>query len=140
MTEADLFDILTIDVLGMDIVTIQLLAQKFDLGYNQAARFMEYLVEKQVLEPTTAMKAVKIYDDYRDQILFLGLNPESCSMTEYREALKNQRKQVERLCRIKSSKLNSAGIGLLLAKQGVKANHRILVASSNRYLSFVQHV
>lgn len=95
MTEADHFDILTIDVLGMDIVTIQLLAQKFDLGYNQAARFMEYLLEKQVLEPTTAMKAVKIYDDYRDQILFLGLNPESCSMTEYREALKNQRKQVE---------------------------------------------
>ena len=95
MAETDHFDILTIDVLGMDIVTIQLLAQKFDLGYNQAARFMEYLLEKQVLEPTTAMKAVKIYDDYRDQILFLGLNPESCSMTEYREALKNQRKQVE---------------------------------------------
>ena len=95
MTETDHFDILTIDVLGMDIVTIQLLAQKFDLGYNQAARFMEYLVDQQVLEPTTAMKVVEIYGDYRDQILFLGLNPESCSMTEYREALNSRKKQVE---------------------------------------------
>ena len=67
MNERQHFEILLIEVMEMETVSVQQLQQQFCMGFNQAVRFMEYLSTHQMLEETLTLTVSRQFKSFTSQ-------------------------------------------------------------------------
>ena len=95
MNERQHFEILLIEVMEMETVSVQQLQQQFCMDFNQAVRFMEYLSTHQMLEETLTLTVSRQFKSFTSQFQFLGINPDTHTLSDLREARLSRQEMIE---------------------------------------------
>ena len=95
MNERQHFEILLIEVMEMETVSVQQLQQQFCMDFNQAVRFMEYLSTHQMLEETLTLTVSRQFKSFTSQFQFLGINPDIHTLSDLREARLSRQEMIE---------------------------------------------
>ena len=116
LTEAQLFEALAFEALEMEIISIKQLQKHFSLGFNQAARFMEYLMSSPMFEETTVLAVKPEYQDMEIVFQYLGLDPQKSTLADFKQAKRQRQNRIEAL----KQHLMQLWEAERLAKQAVK--------------------